>query len=161
MNGFRLFMLGIMLGSIAAPTAAIAGGWKRQSAALCSGNLNNTAYADTTAKVVNWPTPEYCPYDDDSNMPRTGITTVNVHGKAANVTGISVSACVKVWNVSGGLGVGYFCGNAVANTATGVYTISPDLSVWQNPSMVNHFSYLKIDPTHINGGEVWGFYTAF
>lgn len=154
MNCFRLFVAGVVLGGLVSPSSALAGGWKRQSTAICWGN-NNT-YSDVSGMTITWPNYEFCPYDDDSNIPRTGLTTLNVHGKASVANAIKVSACVKVWNSAG-----FFCGLATGNTTSGVFTIAPDRFEWNNVARVGDFSYLKIEPNNVSGGEIWGIFTGF
>lgn len=162
MNYWRLFVVGAVMGGLAMPNSATAGGWKRQHAALCNsaagggeiyddGNGINLGTSGSGGTMI-------CPYDDDSAIPRTSLTTLNVHGRwGGSTTAPSVAACVKYYAGFGGQGLGYDCPAATSASNVGSFTIQPSLSVWSGNGA--EFGYLKIVvPTN---GWIYGWYTAF
>lgn len=155
-RSFPLFVLGVVAGGALGPRVASAGGWKRQHAALCHGVSN---YLETDGITFGNPDSLTCPYDDDSNIPRTSITTLNVHGKATTYGSMFISACVKYWNASGFSGYGYGCGASSSPTGPGTFAISPSLYAWGLTA--GDFAYIKFVPSGSPAGSIYGWFTAF
>lgn len=153
----RLFLAGALAGTLASPGAAL-GAWKRQSAAQCRGpGYQNAADEGWT---LAYPEPgAVCPYDDDSLIPKGSLTTFNVHGEGP----ITVSACVKYWNASGGSLVGFACDSPSTSSGSGVFTLTPSIGTWRNVFNVGHFAYIKAAGAGPGTGVVYlyGWYSAF
>lgn len=161
MTYIKLFLLGTLAGMLALPSTSL-GAWKRQSATMC-GNINGTSSLGAASDfgwAMQYPErPGFCPYDDDSLIPKTSLTTFNVHGEGP----VTVSACVKYWNASGGSLVGFACDSPSTTSASGVWSLAPAITNWKNVFNAGHFSYLRVAAAGPGTGVVYvyGWYSAF
>lgn len=118
------------LGFAVLPDPAIAGE-SRTNGSRCFGNDRNSNfgyYANDGYKNTRVVAQSvYCPFvDDNSSVPRPGLTTLSVHGDRPSAsTAVYASACVKYWNASG-----YECGTSASTSSVGYYSLSPSLTKW-------------------------------
>ncbi len=153
----RIFILAAVAGAFISPSVASAA-WKRQFSSQCTGP--GGSYFDGIN--FSYPDPIFCPYDDDAWIPKNSLTTLNVHGDNNSSGTMAISACVKYWNATGGSLVGFSCGSASNSSGTTTFTVSPDISVWQNIFNVGHFAYIKAVPSGPGTGLLilWGWFSS-
>jgi len=98
-----------------------------------------------------------CPYNEDDDIPRTSITTLNVHGTNNSASGSTlVSACRK-FLTNGGINVGFVCGSPTTVSANGVYAASVNLAQWS--SGPDDYGYIKIELPYL--ASLFGWYADF
>ncbi|MDP2271498.1 MAG: hypothetical protein Q8K32_12245 [Archangium sp.] len=163
MRYIALLVFGVLAGSTMGLDSALAA-WKRQNSSVCypatiadyatyqpSGGLTNTT-ASSRMYI--------CPFNEDSNVERTPVTTLNLHGFHQTGGGNSfASLCVKSWTTAGGINAGFFCSSASAVSAAGDFVLSPNRSTWNSGTFVGHFGYVSVVLTP--GSQLYGVFSHY
>ncbi|MDP2271497.1 MAG: hypothetical protein Q8K32_12240 [Archangium sp.] len=161
MRFLALLMCGVLVG-LTLDSGPARAAWKREHGATCYpvSLVGYTSYQESNG-LANTSTVNQtyiCPYNEDSVIPRTSLTTLNVHGLQAAGAASSASLCLKTF-VSGAINVGFRCDPAATTTGAGIYTLQPVKTAWQNMSFATEYGYVKMNLTP--GSSLFGIYAAF